>query len=158
MEGFFELKTPKDLLKKLQSDYERFNANELDTYAAFDFFVTAEHLLDWVYPGKANETQRKHSRQNEILLGVCSHIASGAKHFKVEAKHHESVSDTERQGSGGAMFGGSPLGAAYFGEGPTVTLVVELDGRSATELGQTILAFDLATKILNFWETHPALM
>ena len=39
--GFFALGTPADLLKKLRHDF---------SYAAFDFFVTAEHLLDWKYP------------------------------------------------------------------------------------------------------------
>lgn len=58
MEGVFSLKTPKDLLGKLQHDYERLKANRLDTYAAFDFFVTSEHLLDWIYPGEANKEHR----------------------------------------------------------------------------------------------------
>jgi len=158
MQGLFELQTPKDLLKKLQSDYERLKADQADTYAAFDFFVTAEHLLDWIYPGDANKQKRTQRRQNEILLQICSHIASGAKHLKVEAKHHQSVSDTERQATGGAMFGGGAFGATYFGGGPTETLVIELDGQAATDLGQTISALDLATKILKFWETHPGLI
>jgi hypothetical protein len=153
MEGLFELKTPKDLLKKLQSDYERLKRNNVDMYAAFDFFVTAEHLLDWVYPGDANKQQRTQARQNEILLEVCSHIATGAKHFKVEAKQHKSVSDTERMTRRGGYFP-----SAYYG-GPTVhTLVVELQGQAATNLGNTISAFDLATKVLMHWETHPALV
>jgi len=39
-----ELQTPKNLLDKLQFDFARIKANPLDVYAAFDFFVTAEHV------------------------------------------------------------------------------------------------------------------
>jgi hypothetical protein len=44
--GFAELQTPCDLLRKLQHDISRMAADSGDSYAAFDFFVTAEHLLD----------------------------------------------------------------------------------------------------------------
>lgn len=111
MEGIFELTTPNDLLKKLRYEYEHFRLEPLNTYTAFNFFVTAEHLLDWQYPGRANRSQRKQVRANSVILQICSHIANGAKHFQVEDKHHKSVSDTGQTGTlySGALFRGGYL-------------------------------------------------
>ena len=46
VKGFFSLKTPHDLLTKLEADRDRIEADPLDVYAAFDFCVTAWHLVD----------------------------------------------------------------------------------------------------------------
>ena len=43
-EGFFDLKTPEDLLKKLEREYERLQQHPHDVDMAFNFFVTAEHI------------------------------------------------------------------------------------------------------------------
>jgi hypothetical protein len=51
--GLFELRTATDLLAKLERDLIRLQSNRLDGDAAFDFFVTAYHMLDWLYPGNA---------------------------------------------------------------------------------------------------------
>ena len=67
-------------------------------YPAFDFFVTAEHLLDWLYPDSvesANVRIRKQRREIEPLLRVTSHLANGAKHFEAMAPHHKSVDDIQ---------------------------------------------------------------
>ncbi|MEJ7605694.1 MAG: hypothetical protein WKF37_05380 [Bryobacteraceae bacterium] len=83
--GAFSLQCPEDLLKKLEHDLGRLHANPLDQYAAFDFVVTAEHMLDWVYPDhpQSNWKRRAEERNNSKLLQITSHIASGAKHFIV---------------------------------------------------------------------------
>ena len=51
LNGVFTLRTPCDLLEKLEADFVRLAALEATTkaaqYAAFDFFVCAEHLADW---------------------------------------------------------------------------------------------------------------
>jgi hypothetical protein len=44
--GFAELRIPRDLVKKLQFDLKRVLESPQDQYAAFDFFVTAEHIVD----------------------------------------------------------------------------------------------------------------
>jgi len=51
MKGLFQLQTARDLLAKLGHDYERLRNSPNDAYVAFDFFVTAEHILDWLHPG-----------------------------------------------------------------------------------------------------------
>lgn len=93
-DGFANLLTTVDLFRKLEHDRERMSRDPSDVYAAFDFFVTAEHLLDWILPdapGLSRRSARQTRREKEPLLGITSHIASGAKHFRVTAKRHDSV-------------------------------------------------------------------
>ncbi len=52
MEGLFSLKTPADLREKLRRDLAKLLDAPLDADAAFNFFITAEHMLDWVYPNR----------------------------------------------------------------------------------------------------------
>jgi hypothetical protein len=44
--GFGDLQTVADLFSKLEHDLGRMNASPEDTYTAFDYFVTAEHIID----------------------------------------------------------------------------------------------------------------
>src|SRR4051794_3920716 len=115
MEGLFTLKTPADLREKMRRDLEKMRAAPLDADAAFNFFVTAEHMLDWVYPRDANRQARTDARKKSTLLQVCSHLANGAKHFEVEGKQHQSVDKTGRSG----IFYAPPtyLGRGYFPAG-----------------------------------------
>jgi hypothetical protein len=98
--GFGRLQTPRDLLQKLRHDRSRMEADPDDVYAAFDFFVTADHILDWLYPDSPGASQR-HKRQahrdREPLLQIVSHLANGAKHFEAVASHHTSVTDISSQ-------------------------------------------------------------
>jgi hypothetical protein len=126
---------------------QRSHAN---AYVAFDFFVTAEHLLDWQYPGDANKQRRTDERRSEVLLQICSHIATGGKHFQVESPHHQSVKGSELRGGGF-----SPLGfqnnAFQVGR-----LFVNLDGSAAAIYGPSIEVTALASKILDLWNTRLA--
>lgn len=143
--GFAPLKEPKDLLQKLKHDFERMQANPNDSYAAFDFFVTALHMLDWLYPdsenGKSDIDQLE--KDNEILQ-IVSHIANGAKHFEATAKKHKSVKDLEA--SPGAFdpraFSTKAFSPGAFNfTGITVTLT---DGHKRH-------VYDLAEEVLEFW-------
>src|SRR5688572_9588972 len=96
--GFATLQTPKDLIAKLRHDLRRMESDPDDVYAAFDFFVTAEHILDWLYPDAPDASQkrkREKARSSTRLLQITSHIASGAKHFVALGKHHSSVTRLE---------------------------------------------------------------
>lgn len=79
-QGFGELKVPSDLLHKLRHDLERMKGLPQDQYAAFDFFVTAEHIVDWLHPN--SKADREALRSSTALLRITSHIANGAKHHK----------------------------------------------------------------------------
>jgi hypothetical protein len=50
--GFASMVCAADLLVKMQYDLSRMEQEPADPYPAFDFFVTAEHLLDWLWPGE----------------------------------------------------------------------------------------------------------
>jgi len=151
-EGFFKLRTPADLLEKLKYDCSRIERDSRDVYAAFDFFVTAEHLLDWKYPdvgGDANTRARTDLRKNESLLRVTSHLANGAKHFKTTASRHTSVDDAYMHK---ADFDPADFDPADFDT--TDRLVVDLAGDDAMVLGPEISVLDLARRVLDYWEDN----
>src|SRR2546423_882387 len=90
--GLFDLLTPADLLAKLRHDLARIESDRLDQYALFDFFVTADHMVDWLYP--TDKPGRERERGNSPLLQLCYHISSGAKHFRATNPAHRSVAGT----------------------------------------------------------------
>ena len=46
-EGVFSLTSAAHLRDKLRHDFEALKADPFNPYLGFNFFVTAEHLLDW---------------------------------------------------------------------------------------------------------------
>jgi hypothetical protein len=147
--GVFDLDNPAALLAKLGRELDRLRDEPKSVDHAFNFFVTAEHMLDWVYPGDSNEPVRRHVRETNTLLQVASHLANGAKHFVVR-RHHRSVTSTEKNGGFWAT-GYWPGG--FFGRGywPEPGLVVLLDGAAAQTLGHMVTALDLAEDVYRFW-------
>jgi hypothetical protein len=144
--GVFELRTPEDLLEKLRFDLKRLEEDPLDQYAAFDFFVSASHLPDWLSPGhdQPARDRRSEMRDRDILLQVCDHIANGSKHFQATATRHESVSRTERH------YGG--FSREFSREFDISELTVHLQGVAAEQLGESMDAVDLANRVLQYWE------
>ena len=152
LEGFFALQKPGDLLAKLRGDYERLERSPGDTCAAFDFFVTAYHMLDWLYPN--DKGRREQEERTNTVLQVCSHIANGIKHFRATARKHQSVSGTRSERSGGFNSG------AFNRMGFNVLryrLFIRLDGQAAVRFGTEIECLSLASEVLKYWENHPDL-
>lgn len=154
MKGIFELNTSRDLLEKLRFDVRQLKNDPTNTYLAFNFFVTAEHMKDWLYPGKANKKAREDLENSSILLQVCSHVANGAKHFQVEAKHHSSVIDTAKTGGywGARYWASNYWSRKYFAKGG---VIITLQGDAEQQLGSTVSAVELARRIIEFWEQRP---
>lgn len=150
MKGIFSLTTPVDLFRKLERDFELMQRDPTNQDAAFNFFVTAEHMVDWLYPGYEKKKQREEFRNNEVLLQVTSHIANGAKHFQVQAKHHKSVAKTGQTGYFAGYFPKGYFSKGYFPE----WLFVELTGEAAAKMGKSIRVNDLAKAVLEFWRDH----
>jgi hypothetical protein len=153
MKGIFELKSAADLIKKLRYEYDQLESDPDNPYIAFNFFVTAEHIPDWLFPKKANKDKREQLRNNSLLLQICSHIANGAKHFEVEASHHKSVSGLRRLG------GYFPKGywpKNYFPRGyfPESRLVIQLEGDAKAKFGDSINVLGFASKLLDYWEAY----
>lgn len=136
---FFELKTPLQLFQKMQSDLAALQASGPDARIAFNFFVTAEHLPDWL--GQRQEV-RKHA-----LLRVVSHLANGAKHFIIDRKRHSAVVAASKD---------RYVAEGYFAPGYVEEpLLVHLAADEAKELGVTVIdAVTLGQKVLAFWRPY----
>lgn len=152
MSGVFTLKSSSDLLGKLKFDFKVLNEHRDNPYYAFNFFVTAEHMLDWIYPGYTNKSKRQSERNTEVLLRIYSHLANGAKHFSVEAKHHDSVAGTVRKRPSNPFSG--PLGGPFVLKRGPSGLYVNLDRDAKNELGPSIHVLDLAKRVLDYWVDH----
>jgi hypothetical protein len=148
--GLFQLRSPADLLAKLRHDLDRLRRDPDDPYTAFDLFVTAEHMLDWLYPGKAGRDYRSAERNGQVILQVVSHLATGAKHMVPEDPRHTSVQHADVVHT---AYGEGPYGARPYGGS---SLVIELNGTAATEFGITITPLALAEKVVSYWEGHAA--
>ena len=143
--GLFELRTPADLVRKLQHDFLRMEESPEDQYAAFDFFVTAEHIVDWIHPD--DEAARRALRSSNALLRATSHLANGAKHFQARAKHHRSVVGTEKQ----RYVDSGYVEDGYLGE----PLVIYLEYEESLEIGaREIEAKVLARDVLEYWKRN----
>ena len=143
-DGFGELKKPIDLVRKLEFDLERINKSPKDQYAAFDFFVTAEHIIDWICPDSRKD--REELRSSSPLLRITSHIANGAKHFEAKAKHHTSVVGIEKD---------RYVEAGYIEEGYFLEpLLLQISEEEADNLNTEtyIKASWLANKVLEYWK------
>lgn len=144
-QGFAELRTPADLFQKLRHDLERLISRSGDQYAAFDFFVTAEHIVDWLHP--TDESARRSLRNRDPLLRITSHLANGVKHFEATKKHHQSVADVEKQRYVEAGY----VEDGYFAE----PLIVHLTVDEAKNLGVTNIEVEqLAQQVFEFWKTY----
>lgn len=83
---FFELKTAKDLIEKAIADFEELKKYPGDSYKAFNFFVTVEHIADWL--------KVKNKRGEIPILRIVSHLANGGKHFELSTEWHKSIKAT----------------------------------------------------------------
>src|SRR5688572_27857908 len=93
--GLSELRTPTDLLRKLEHDLARIERDPLDAYAAFDFFATAHLLLDRIYSSTNPKARadRKAAEATDYLVQLCAQIANGSTLFAVVRPKPESPRD-----------------------------------------------------------------
>jgi hypothetical protein len=167
MHGFFDVKTPRDLLQKLEREYERLRENPADADHAFNFFVTAEHIPDWIYnqdmptrgTGRPDLLENKKPgdfKNTHTVLRICSHLANGGKHFHLD--RHQSIERIGVEETGYAKPGYVKPG--YFAKNPT--LMVYLTSHEVTELqnagvgmtGAKIEVPWLAKQVLEFWHKY----
>jgi len=153
MSGAFGLSTPRDLLAKLQRELGRLRDSPNDRDVAINYFVTAEHILDWLIPGESGRPRRKKIRESEPLLMVVSHLANSAKHHSQLSSHHQSVSSS---GQAGGYFPATYFPPSYFAcshFGGRVLSVI-LKGKAAHEFGPSISTIELAERVYSYWESH----
>lgn len=144
-QGLAELRTPADLFQKLKHDLERLISLSGDQYAAFDFFVTAEHIVDWLHP--TDRSAREILQNSDPLLRITSHLANGVKHFEATAKHHQSVADVEKQ---------RYVQAGYVEQGYVAEpLIVHLTAGEEKNFGMAEIEVEqLAQQVFDFWKTY----
>jgi hypothetical protein len=141
--AFFDIQTPRDMLCKLEHHYRSIEQTPSDVYAIGDFFTTAEQTLDYIHPN--NPKARAEERNTEIILQVCSHLATLYKHTEANQPRHDSVQNTVLAG---AVFQRNSFQADAFQVG---TPVVELKGKAAEKFGSTIQVTDFAREVLEYW-------
>ena len=137
--GFLHLRNAKSLFDKLKHDYDLYASDQDDSYKAFNFFVTAEHLPDWI-----GDTSIK---DKNPYLRISSHLSTGAKHFKVTHSKKNSVSSTAVN---------VYINDDYVEDDYVVTvLTLTLTEKESKELGvKTIAVIHLADKVLDFWSEY----
>jgi hypothetical protein len=131
-----DFKTPVDLLLKLEFDYQRIEKNPRDSYAAFDFFVTADNMCDWICD--------KSLRNKEPLLKIVFHLATGAKHF-APREFHNSVSEI---GSEDGAFDANAFDSSAF---DVSSLVILLNEDEANIFGTEITVNEFAKLVIGYW-------
>lgn len=142
----FGLREPLDLVWKLERELIRMRSEPSHTDHAFNFFVTAEHILDWLHPGNAGKRTRDIERKDRLLATV-SHLASGAKHFSHLHTHHKSVRGMDQPGLVKRVLHRA-LGVSRLPDAP---LVIELD-EPIDAGGETRWeAIALAKRVLDYW-------
>ena len=141
-QGVFGLHTARDLLAKVRRDLKRLERNPQDTDAAFDLFVTARHVPDWIEATGGPDAAKLFAQHVE--LRVCRHIADGAKHFEATRSNHKQVSGTTISPGG---FYASGFSSAAFQVGH---LSIDLDSTDTATVafGGTIDAVRLARRVI----------
>lgn len=139
--GHFSLQTERDLLGKLEREYERLTRNPLDADTCFNFFVTAEHLPEWIT--RADTQAASRMRKDCAVLRICSHLANGAKHFETKDSRHRSIGQTATQT---IITYGSVPGV------PNQEFVVTLTPVEATDYGKNEIGVtELAARVLEYF-------
>lgn len=134
---FFELTTPRDLFAKMEGDLKALDASPGDSRLAFNFFVTAEHLPDWL--------KHRELVDGSAILRVVSHLANGAKHF--ETDRHDAIQRAEVDGW---------VESDWVEDDYVETrLKVHLSPDEAREIGEPVIdAVDLGRRVLDFWRGY----
>jgi hypothetical protein len=136
---FFELRTAADLFCKIEDDLKAMEALPCDARLAFNFFVTVEHLPDWL--------NRRDLVQKNCVLRIVSHLANGAKHFVLNESRHKSVKSAEASRYVEAGY----AEPGYFEE----SLDVHLSAEESSELGISVIdVVSLGRKVVQFWRPH----
>ena len=140
--GFFELQTAMDLLRKLEWDYTQLQQDSENVYLAYNFFVTAENMPEWV----KDKAFKHRIQQQKLILTLVNELATGGKHMTSGKKKPAIDSATrDRYVAEGYVKRG------YFKE----PLVVRLSPEQAAKRGQdTIDVLTLAGEVLAHWQQY----
>jgi hypothetical protein len=152
--GIFGLNRPEELLDKLERDFERLQddmGQQAMLYTAFDFFVTAYTLVDWVKKHKSLTQAQVDALYQEMLIKICADLANGSKHFQLTNPPPKTSVTTHSSGP-------------VFEPGVFEPGVVQDDWRAWVELSPSETAaagvptacpvMTLATEVLTYWRRY----
>lgn len=148
MVGLFDLVSAEDLRAKLDHDYRRVKDSPSDVFAAFDFIVTAWHLLEWTYPYKEGKVQRDALYLGHPILGLCEHLCVSGKHYAPTNPKLQAVQASFRNSAWarGVWAPGAWAQGVWLDE-----LVIQLSGIAKSEYGETLTMGQFADLVLEFW-------
>ncbi|MEO8077062.1 MAG: hypothetical protein ABI818_12075 [Acidobacteriota bacterium] len=143
--GFGSLKTPQDQLAKVQRTLARLQGRPTDSDIASDFFINANNLVDWVYPGKPKPAARK-TLEQEPLLELVSHIANRSKHWVVTHSVHRSFKDAETRPP---VYDADVFDPAVYQTEPELVVLLK---EPTAGYRDEIRVLDLAADVVAWWE------
>ena len=147
--GYGPIQDARGLLKKLEHDLLRLQAGPFDAFASFDFFLTAEHLPEWIAQGDDAKAKSIRTAGGQMLR-VVSHLANGAKHFHATAPRHDSVQSLED-----TSYCADDYADDYFEEG---VLLLHLEPGQEIDAGKSSISpYELAQRVYDYWAAHPEL-
>ena len=109
------------MLRKLEHDFERMRSQLDDPYAAFDFFVTARHLSEWMTT--AEKKSLNASEEYLKLRAAIRDVGDSAKHFEITRQPATDSKATLRVESAHGL---GPWGTGRYSAG---YLVIHLSGQ-----------------------------
>lgn len=143
MKRHFGFRSASELFDKLQADYQRLASDPLDSYAAYDFFVTAWHLVDWTHSPVHDSGGRDALLARAPVLRVCEQVAVGAKHVEPYATRYALASNAE------SATPWAPL--TWPPSTWTGDLFIRFDGRARELYGDQLTVMQLAQLVIDVW-------
>ena len=148
MAGLFDLVSANDLCAKLDHDYRKVKASPSDVFAAFDFIVTAWHLLEWRYPNSEGRAVRQSLCEQYPVIGLCEHLCVSGKHYTPSNPKLQSLEGSFRRSAWkrGVWAPGVWALGTWLDE-----LVIELSGPARVQFGERLTMEEFADHVMEFW-------
>lgn len=106
--GFFELRTPRDMLEKARREHERLRTR-FDIDNLFNFFVTANHIRDYIQKTRTVPPLTLDAFLQDPDLKDCRDLCDKGKHLAL-TRRDDPTTVTMSGGYGDAPYGAMPYG------------------------------------------------
>jgi hypothetical protein len=151
-DGLFGLDRSDQLLKKLEYDFQRLRhdqGQETMLYTAFDFFVTAYSLVDWLQNSGARTEAEIKAIRNEMLTKICADLANGSKHFHLEKSVKTNVTTHAAEPAYSSAFSSCGFQAQW-----SAWVNLPADEAAAAGVPERCPIGALARKVWEHWRRH----
>jgi hypothetical protein len=151
--GIWGLDESEDLLDKLAHDFRRLTADagqQTMLYTAFDFFVTAYSLVDWVKKHRALTPAEVQALYGEMLIKICADLANGSKHFQLTKPPKTTLTTY----SSGPVFQPGVYQKGVFRDDWQAWVELSASEATAADVPRICPVMTLAEKVLAHWERY----